>query len=175
MDERWISSGFSCDRGIASEERGSRVSPLHTREQLQINSLQQQPPVFTCCNMLCQHSQSTGKFLPLWGGGWGRQVCGLDVVIVMLCNWQVCSDPVSDANIPLNSSTGVRRQTCLLIGTWKNMPGWQGYSGLFIWLTHSLSSIKLIPTMCEPNTMYCPASFWAFLLNKLGKQLWWLL
>lgn len=70
---------------------------VHPR-QLQINSLPATSPALTCCNTLCHRSQSSSEFLPL--GVVRRRVrtegvCGLDVAIAMLCNWQVCSHPVS--------------------------------------------------------------------------------
>lgn len=117
---------------------GTRQQPVTMthREQLQMNSLQQQPlssPAAT--RSASTRNQPANSFRSeLWGGGEGRGVCGLIVVIVMLCNWQVCLNPVSDANITPptlrsdNKHVHVqheREKTCRDDGA---IQGWRGYS-----------------------------------------------
>lgn len=179
-DERRITWAFHVTRGLPQRDgaAGRHQSHTHT-EQLQINSFQQQPlssPAAT--RSTSTRNQPANSFRSeLWGQRWrmggGVGVWRLHVVIV-LCKWQVCLDPVSDANItPPTLPPGSRQQTGLLPRTWKYMPRRQGYSdvtGLFIWLnTHCVQHNIDFPHVwikdILPNTVQHQVYIWLFLVE----------
>lgn len=93
---------LSCDRGGLPwrDEVAGRYH--HTRR----SSYKLIPSNNNLCPHLLQHALPSTRNQPansfrseLWGGGEGQGVCGLSVLIVMLCNWQVCVNPVCDTNI----------------------------------------------------------------------------
>lgn len=98
--KRWISSSLHMTGGI--RPRGSRrsgPSPSHTREQLQINSLEQQPlpsPAATRSQRALAINQQIPSVMCRTEGF----VCS-GVAIVTLCNWQVGFE--SDASLPYSA------------------------------------------------------------------------
>lgn len=134
-----ITGGRGCVRGdqcgsrIALEEWGSKPSPSYTDSSYKLIHSSSNP-----CPHLLQHALpalAINHWIPSAPSCGDGGVCGLDVVIVMLGNWQVCSNPESEANTTPPSPL----QTHLLSpGAWKYMSWWQGYSevtGLFMSLT----------------------------------------
>lgn len=100
MHERWISSAFHVTGGLPRRDEAAGPSPSHTESSYKLIHSNNKPlssPAAT--RSASARNQPANSFRSeLWGGGEGRGVCGLGVVIVMLCNWQVCLNPVSDAN-----------------------------------------------------------------------------
>lgn len=93
---------LSCDRGgFAPEGRGSGPSPSHTGSSYKLIHSNNNP-----CPHLLQHALQAfaiNQRIPSAPSCEGRRFCALRVAIVILCNWQACLNPVSDASPTLDN------------------------------------------------------------------------
>ncbi len=160
-----ITGGRGCMRGesallfmwpgrLPRRDEAQAVTITHT-EQLQINSLQQQPlssPAAT--RSASARNQPANSFRSeLCGGGEGRR---FHCVIVMLCNWQVCLNPACDTNMAppapcwgRTTNTSAPRN----VNIHARMTGLFTDDGLFIRLNiHCVQQI-IDSIMCEPETI----------------------
>lgn len=94
---------LSCDRGgFAPEGRGSGPSPSHTGSSYKLIHSNNNP-----CPHLLQHALQAfaiNQRIPSAPSCEGRRFCELRVAIVILCNWQACLNPVSDASPTLDNN-----------------------------------------------------------------------